>query len=185
MIVSTNATAESKRCSKCTKVKPITEFHRKRKGSEERRSLCVECKKQGERDRCQRTKFKRDGNAVAEGNRELRAAVTIGQVQFLIGEQIGRFGGLAGFMDAWVLQNEAALKQNLGGRRGSSVFEAIANVYALCRDRNGVDLTGLSVAESAEVLAAGLLKLHKQHPKDCVEGMQKGGWPGAQQSWTH
>ena len=178
-MIAETSTAETKRCEDCCEVKPLGEFRRCRQGAEERRKECRTFRNEKDKQRRLRKKFKRDGNAIAETNRELNGAANFGQVQFAIGRAMSFFGGLEDYVDAWEQQTKAELARNRGGRRSSDFFAAVANGYALCRQVDSVDLAGLNDEGRAEKLARMLLALQKSHPSATAAGMRKAGWPQA------
>lgn len=186
MIVSTPNADDKKRCTVCCEVQPIGEFRRRRRGSENRHSDCRVCRNRRQRNEYARQKFKRDGNLIAENMQELKGAANFEQVQYLLGRAIGFFGGLENFADAWEKQTKAEMRRNLGGRRASDFFAAVARGHALCNQQHSVALAGLNAEESGERLAKYLLALLTKHPHEAAAGMRKAGWPAASRTkWTH
>ena len=179
MIAPTTDMAESKLCSKCCTMKPISTFSLIRKSSPVLQPWCRECKKRAARDLYARQRYKRDGNTIAELNRELKRAANPEQVEFLLGDAMGQLGGLENFRAAWAEQNKAELKRNLGGRRSSDIFAGITNAYAVCHKAHSINLAGLDSEGVAEKLARYLLRLHQRFPEEAKRGMVNAGWPEA------
>ena len=176
-MIITDTSTESKRCTKCCQLKPITEFHRKKKGCEERQDHCRDCKNEAGRDWLRRRKFKRDGKAIAANNRALKDAASIEQVMYLQGKMIGLFGSLEGFAAAQEEQAKAEMRKNLGGQRSSDIFAAVTRIHALGRQANSIDLTGLDTKDAVEKITKFLLTISKTSPVEVKAGMLAAGWP--------
>jgi len=179
MIVATPSTEKTKRCPVCCQTQPLSEFRRRRRGREDRHPECRECRNRRMREEHARKKAKKEGDLLAKGHRELRDAANLQQVKFVLGEMISFFGGPQQFLDAWANQTEAEMARNLGGRRSSDVFLAVARVYEFTRP-SGIDVSGLSVEEVSNLLGTILLKLHDRQPVDVAAGLRRAGWPEAE-----
>jgi len=88
-------------CTVCQSAKPIEDFRRRHRDRPARLSQCRECHNEAER---LRQSFRRE----RVGRREMAKALTAlknqqsdAQVRAICGEMARRFGGTAGFLDAW------------------------------------------------------------------------------------
>ena len=178
-MIATDTTVESKRCPFCCKVKPLTEFRRRKRGCEKRQSECDDCRNLHDQRRRAEKRFKRDGDEIAANNRALKGAANIEQVMYLQGRMIGLFGGLEDFAAAQEEQAKVEMKKNLGGQRSSDVFASVTRIYALGRQANSIDLTGLDTKDAVGKITKFLLTISKTSPAEVKAGMSAAGWPDA------
>ena len=93
-------TSTMKRCSQCGRDLPLTEFRRRRAGSDRPHADCRTCHRLDARDRRAVQAGRRLNRLAADVHRYRRAS--IGRVVALVGAAIQRFGGLDGFIAAWL-----------------------------------------------------------------------------------
>lgn len=102
---------DQKACSSCGIAKPITEYRRRAKDSSKRFGQCRVCHNAAERDRRHKRIAEANRRHVTSLNAQLKAQCSDADVRRVCQALLAHFGGLKGFVEAWVDFYEEARRE--------------------------------------------------------------------------
>jgi hypothetical protein len=112
-------------CESCFQVQPLSEFRRRRRGSNHRMRQCRRCHNEFERYRRAAIRARLSKRQIARDLSRVRDAASANRVKALCAAIIRGYGGTEGFAKAWIY----CLSQDL--RRGG--FAALRHLEATIR----------------------------------------------------
>lgn len=112
-------------CESCFHTRPLTEFRRRKRGSEQRVRQCRQCHNEFERYRRAAVRARLSKRRIARDLSRVRDASSSNRVKALCAEVVRGYGGAEGFAKAWI----ACLHGDL--QRGG--FAAIRHLEATIR----------------------------------------------------
>ena len=129
---SETVTASSRLCESCFHSQPLTEFRRRKRGSEQRVRQCRRCHNQFERYRRAAIRARISKRRVANDLARVRAAGSSNRVKALCAAMVRGYGGAEGFVDAWL----ACLRRDLdrGGFVAIRHFETTLRLIQHCEE---------------------------------------------------
>lgn len=117
--------APTRLCESCFHTRPLTEFRRRKRGSEHRVRQCRQCHNEFERYRRAAVRARLSKRKMARDLSRVRDASSSNRVKALCAEVVRGYGGAEGFAKAWI----ACLHGDL--QRGG--FAAIRHLEATIR----------------------------------------------------
>jgi len=112
-------------CESCFHTRPLAEFRRRKRGSEQRVRQCRQCHNEFERYRRAAVRARLSKRQIARDLSRVRDASSSNRVKALCAEVVRGYGGAEGFARAWI----ACLHRDL--RRGG--FAALRHLEATVR----------------------------------------------------
>lgn len=159
-----------KLCRHCCEEKPLTEFRRRRTGSEDRHAACNSCRNQQARETYAQRRSKKNGNLIAAAMRKLKGAASYAEVEYFVGSMVDAFGGVQGFVvAAWEHFDRAPAGRKL------EFFMAMQRLIELSQPPEP-DLDSLSDDELEEVFARQVAELLEAQPEVAAGVLRSQGW---------
>jgi hypothetical protein len=141
--------AKTKTCNVCGQENPITDFRRRRRGSEKRHNQCRQCFAAYMRDFRRRRRFKTIGRFATQ----LKNESDLGRVVVLCNGMFQKFDGVAGFCRAWKEYIDWACQQRKILKGVIDSFLGIVNLTVICEtNRQKPDYSALSAEELDSVV---------------------------------
>ncbi len=145
--------AETRFCESCLTAKPLTEFRRRTRESDDRLGQCRQCHNAAERTRRAAGRARRDSRDLAKFVSQAKRATNPANVQALIDRMIDRFGGLDDFCARWKAIIDAAIEAHQH-RLALDAFRAIANLIVLNSKQHGDRQSDLEGLDEEDLIAA-------------------------------
>ena len=159
-----------KLCRHCCEEKPLTEFRRRRTGSEDRHAQCNSCRNRKQREQYALQRAKTNGDLVAKAMRKLKGAATYAEVEYFIGSMIEVFGGVQGFAQAtWKCFGVAPPGRKL------EFFMAMQRAIELSQPPEP-DVDAMSDDELDEVFTKQVSELLTENPHVAADALRVLGW---------
>jgi hypothetical protein len=89
-------------CEHCFTPKPLSEFRRRKRGSEHRMRQCRRCHNEAERYRRTAIRARLGKRQMARNLSQVRDAVSANRVKAICAEIVRGYGGTEGFAKAWI-----------------------------------------------------------------------------------
>jgi hypothetical protein len=167
--------AETRLCCDCLEVKPSTEFRRRLRTGQARLGQCRACHNLAERlRRAQRRRAWRD-QRVAAFVTQLKNARSDNHVRLLCNLMLYRFGGLQGFVNAWLQQLGRVQRDQPGSKKSLDFFQAVVRMIEFS-DSTRPNVTGLTDEDLQRELEAETRRLIDAHPELAVQAAGQIGW---------
>jgi hypothetical protein len=143
--------APSRLCESCFHTLPLTEFRRRKRGSEHRMRQCRRCHNEFERYRRAAVRARLSKRRMAKDLSQVRDAASANRVKALCAEVVRGYGGAEGFAKAWV----ACLHRDLqrGGFAALRHLEATIRLIQHC-EQDRPDYSQMSDEELEAMLAS-------------------------------
>lgn len=122
--------APTRLCESCFHTQPLTEFRRRKRGSEHRMRQCRQCHNEFERYRRAAVRARLGRRRMAKDLSRVRKASSANRVKAVCAEMVRGYGGAEGFAKAWV----ACLHRDLqrGGAAAIRHLEATIRLIQHC-----------------------------------------------------
>jgi len=132
MIQATTSPTETRLCNGgCGRELPLTEFRRRRKGSDERHSICSDCRNLKDVMRRQTTQRREMGKDLTALQREM----DINRVAALVAAMLRKYGGFDAFVKKWAEHIEYCQGRKHLQSFATKSFLAISHLIVVC-DQN-------------------------------------------------
>jgi hypothetical protein len=143
--------APSRLCQSCFHTRPLTEFRRRKRGSERRVRQCRRCHNEFERYRRAAVRARLSKRKMARDLSRVRDAASSNRVKALCAEVVRGYGGADGFARAWI----ACLRGDLqrGGFAALRHLEATIRLIQHC-EQDRPDYSQMSDDELEAMLAS-------------------------------
>lgn len=143
--------APTRLCESCFFTRPLTEFRRRKRGSEHRVRQCRRCHNVFERYRRAAIRARLSKRRMAKDLSRVRAASSANRVKALCAEVVRGYGGAEGFAKAWI----ACLHRDLqgGGLAALRHLEATIRLIQHC-EQDRLNYSQMSDEELEAMLAS-------------------------------
>ena len=186
MIAPVSPSPELRACCQCYITKPLTEFRPTLRGGTQRSTQCDFCHSKRERERRERNRDGKHRRRFSEFAKSISRTRDRYRVEYLVGAMVHCFGGVQGFVKAWLLNYAAAPSGSLA-RLG--VFKAVMRMVEFTSaSPTAVDEDNPIPPATHEELDRELHELFvnsiRRDPTEAVRGLRRLGWtvipPGQQ-----
>lgn len=169
------STAESKFCRGCVRTLPISHFRLRKSGSTDRHSRCDDCHRECQREwYAQRQAAKRNGT-VSKANTKLKNAASVEEVRFILGTMLAHFGGVEGYLKAWVAWTNKAMAHSRGSASAGNTFFAIHRLLELFTPKP-TNMGNLSDDDLVRALDKSILLMVESSPVLVADALRRAGW---------
>jgi hypothetical protein len=145
-MIQTATPIETRTCTNCWEEKPITDFRRRRRGTEKRHGQCRACYNAYMREH----RAARRHRVVAKLARRVNSNRTnLNRIAAPCNATFRRFGGVGGFCDQWTAHLDAVLVARPGSKAATDSILAIVRLVEVCQSQadDGADFQPLSDAD--------------------------------------
>lgn len=143
--------AVTRLCESCFHTRPLTEFRRRKRGSEQRVRQCRQCHNELERYRRAAVRARLSKRRMARDLSRVRDASSSNRVKALCAEVIRGYGGAEGFARAWTACLHGDLQR--GGFAALRHLEATIRLIQHC-EQDRPDYSQMSDEELEAMLAS-------------------------------
>ena len=145
----------SRLCETCFREQPLSEFRRRKRGSEHRVRQCRQCHNDFERYRRAAIRAGLAKRRIAKDLSRLRQAASVNRVKAVCAEMVRGYGGVEGFAEAWVGCLHGDLQR--GGFAALRHLEATIRLVQFC-EQERPDYSQFTEEELLDAMALSEIK---------------------------
>ena len=119
-------------CIDCSSIKPLSEFRRRSRNRPDRLNQCRDCHNRAERQRRAALRASDKQLNMARSLTELKNEADNRRLELLIKQMLDHFGGLPGFISAWEIYLDQAMKD--GGLSAFRCFASMIRLLQYCEE---------------------------------------------------
>ena len=173
-------TAETGYCRGCRATKPIAEFRQRSRSGSTRLNQCRTCHNEAERIARAKRRAKQTGKSIDRFPRRLKQAANPEEVAWLCGQMFRRFGGMAGFSEAWFRHYSDARPGSKSRTDMLSAFWELVKFNHSQQERQAADSASDFSLWTQEELKEELDRCNRdtirRHPEEAIEAARCFGW---------